>query len=351
MEAVAGMGDKVPLAAVADHARRAERLGFDTLHVPETVHDSLMAAMVALEHTDRLRVRTAVTLAFPRSPMVVALAAWDLAAVSGGRFELGLGTQIRQNIVGRYSVTWRDPVGRMREYVESLAAIWHAFATGEPLRYEGEHYRFDRLQPFFDPGPVEAGPPPIWLGGVNRRITELAGTHAAGFVTHPTNSHPRYLRERCLPTLDAAAAAARRPRPRLVVGGPFVTGRTTAEVAEAREHQRRTLAFLYSTPAYRRTLELFGWDDLGEHLQRLTRDQRWDRLADVVNDEVLDTLVPQATWEGLPAVIANWFGGLADGVLLRPPEDPAHDDAFAALVAAIRDTGDTATPTPSPPAP
>ena len=137
MQVYAGMSDKVSLRDTIAYAKRIEALGYDGLHVPETLHDGLAVSLLALEHTTRLTVRTSVVLAFPRSPMLTALAAWDLAAFSGGRFQLGLGTQIKPNIEGRYSVPWTEPIGRMREYIESLRAIWAAFQNGTPLAYEG----------------------------------------------------------------------------------------------------------------------------------------------------------------------------------------------------------------------
>ena len=330
------MSDRIALADVGDFARRVEALGYDTLHVPETVHDGLMVSLLALQATTRLQVTSSVILAFVRSPMLVAYTAWDLAALGGGRFELGLGSQIKQNIEGRYSMPWTEPVGRMREYVEALRAIWHSFATGDPLNYRGEHYRFTRLQPFFNPGDHGHGLPAIWLGGVNDRICGLGGSHADGFVTHPTNSNPRYLREFCLPRLDAAAGAAGRPRPKVITGSMFVTGRTASDVAASRDHHRAILGFLYTTPAYRRTLELFGWEELGERLQRMTREGAWDHLAALVTDEVLAAIVPQGTWADLPAVVAQWFGGLVDGVMLPVPADPADDEEFGDVVAAVR---------------
>lgn len=330
------MSDRIALNDIGAYAQRVEAMGYDTLHVPETIHDGLMVSLLALQATTRLRVTSSVILAFVRSPMLVASTAWDLAQMSGGRFELGLGTQIKQNIEGRFSVEWREPIGRMREYVESVRAIWHSFTTGEPLRYVGEHYTFTRLQPFFNPGDHGFGTPPIWLAGVNPKACALGGSHGDGFVTHPTNSNPRYLRELCLPVLDAAAAAAGRPRPQVITGSMFVTGPDAAAVDASREHHRAILGFLYSTPAYRRTLELHGWADLGERLQQMTRSGSWDQLSTLVTDEVIEALVPQATWADLPATIADWFTGLVDGVILPVPPDPADDGRFAEVVAAVR---------------
>ena len=338
MRVYAGMSDRVGLRDVIPYAQRVEALGYDGLHVPETVHDGLAASLLALEHTDRLTVRTSVILAFPRSPMLTAYGAWDLATFSGGRFQLGLGTQIKQNMEGRFSVPWTEPVTRMREYVEALRAIWRSFQHGEALSYEGINYRFSRLQPFFNPGPLTVTAPSIWLGGVNEGMVRLAGSHADGIVTHPTNSNPRYLREICLPALAEGRAHADEPTRQfqIVSGSQYITGPTDADVRRNREHHRRLLAFLYSTPAYRRTLILHGWDDLGERLQIITRTQQWDTLHEHVTDAVIDALVPEGRWDQLPDVIDAWFGEICDGVILPLPEDPARDPEFAEIIAAVQ---------------
>src|SRR5262245_45279182 len=130
MQVYASMDQRIGLGEVEAHARRVEALGYDGLCVPDAVHDGLLLCQAALCATARLRTATSVLVAFPRSPMSIAIAAWDLQSASGGRFELGLGTQVRGNIERRYSTPWRAPVARMREYVRSLRAIWRAFQEG-----------------------------------------------------------------------------------------------------------------------------------------------------------------------------------------------------------------------------
>src|SRR3954452_22799058 len=127
------MDPRLPLAEVAAYARRVEAIGLDRLHVAETVHDALAVAVLAVEHTERITIRTSVALAFVRSPLLTAYAAWDLAKFSGGRFELGLGSQIKQNIEDRYGMPWSEPVERMRDYITALHDIHRAFQTGERL--------------------------------------------------------------------------------------------------------------------------------------------------------------------------------------------------------------------------
>ncbi len=340
MKVYAGMDPRMPLSDVAHYARRVERLGYDGLHVAETVHDSLAVALLAVEHTERITVRTSVTLAFVRSPTLVAYAAWDLARFSGGRFDLGLGTQIRQNIEDRYGMPWSEPVARMREYLDVLRALFSSFRTGDAPRVEGDHYRVTRLQPYFNPGPnATTAAPRVYLGGVNAGMCRLAGERADGFITHPTNSNPRYLDTICIPNLRDGAGRVGRDLGagfELVCGTPVVTGATRADVDAERERQRRLFAFLYSTPAYRRTLELYGWEDLAGRLQAMIRADRWDSLHTVVTDDILATLVPTATFDDLPALLTARFGARCDAVVVSPPPDPAHDTAFAQVVGALR---------------
>lgn len=339
MKVYAGMDPRLSLRQVASHARRVEALGFDGLHVAETVHDALSVALLALEHTERITVRTAMALAFVRSPTLLAYGAWDLAAFSGGRFELGLGTQIKQHIEDRYGVPWHEPVPWMAEYVAGLRALFDTFATGAPLSHRGTHFALTRMQPYFNPGPDPAvAPPPIWLGGVNAGICQLAGAVASGFVTHPTNSNPRYLEQICRPNLEAGAKRAGRRLEdlELVIGTQVITGTDRHALDAERARQRGLLGFLCSTPAYRRTLELYGWDELAIELRQLVRARRWDALPAVVTDEVLDTLVPTAPLGDLPALLLERFGRLGDGILLPVPEDRTADPALAQAVARIQ---------------
>ncbi len=197
------------------------------------------------------------------------------------------------------------------------------------------------MQPYFNPGPdADTVVPPIYLGGVQRRACELAGAVADGFVSHPTNSNPRYLRETCLPALAKGARGVGRDLAadgfETVVGTSVIAGSSEDGVMTERERQRRLLAFLYSTPAYAPTLRLYGWEDLGPTLRDLIRHERWDDLGGVLSDEVLDTLVPSGTFAELPGLLLERFAGLGEGILISPPADPADDDAFGAVIEAVQ---------------
>lgn len=318
---------------IGAHAARAEAMGFDGLQVPDAIHDGLLLAAMALAATERLIVGTAVLVAFPRSPMITAVAAWDLQRMSGGRFELGLGTQVQANIEKRYSARWDSPVPQLREYVQSIQAIFHSFQSGERLDFRGEHYTFTKLQPFFNPGPIEHPHIPILCGAVGPAMTRMVGRVADGMITHPTNTPPEYIRDVCLPRL-AAGFDRRGGEPRdfkLVLGPLTATGPDEAAVAANWEKQRHLLGFLYSTPAYWPSLELFGWQDKGQQLLDLTRQGRWKRLPEIISDDMLERFVPRGTYDEIAGVYLARYGGLSRRVTFPMPDDPA-DDAHAARV-------------------
>ncbi|SBS72521.1 putative F420-dependent oxidoreductase [uncultured Mycobacterium sp.] len=337
MELVTSAPAKMGPGEIGAWAARAERLGFDVIHVSETIHDPFTVAALALQHTQRVTVRTSMVLAFPRSPMITAYAAWDLAKYSGGRFQLGIASQVRGNIVGRFSTQWSEPVARLGDYIRALRAIFASFQTGAKLDYVGPHYRFERLQPYFNPGPLEHRAPQIWTGAVNARMCAMAGELADGFVCHPTNSHPVVLKSRTLPALAEGAARAGRTEQLPVVANPHVMAAATSEAVDALREQRRSeLAFLYSTPAYRRQLEVFDLADLGAALSAMAQRSEWDDLPAILTDEVMSQLVPQGTYDEIPAVLTQWYSGLCSGINLPVPADDADDASFGALLDSCR---------------
>jgi probable F420-dependent oxidoreductase len=338
MELVTSAPAKMGPGEIGVWAARAEHLGFDVIHISETIHDPFTLAALALQHTERITVRTSMVLAFPRSPMITAYAAWDLAKYSGGRFQLGIASQVRGNIVGRFSAQWSEPVARLADYIRALRAIFACFQTGSKLDYVGPHYRFERLQPYFNPGPLDCPAPQIWTGAVNVRMCAMAGELADGFVCHPTNSHPVVLRSRTLPALAEGVSRAARTRPLAVVANPHVMAAATRDAVKALREQRRSeLAFLYSTPAYRRQLEDFDLADVGAALSAMAQRSEWADLPSILTDEVMNQLVPQGTYDEIPAVLTQWYSGLCTGINLPVPADHADDDSFGALLDACRE--------------
>jgi probable F420-dependent oxidoreductase len=319
---------------VPAHVKRVEAMGFHGLKVPETVHNGFLTAMLAIEHSERLEVMTSILLAFPRSPMVVAYSAWDLQGMSNGRFALGLGTQVKGNIEGRYGVPWTPPVRRLREYLEVLREIWGAFQSGSGVDYQGEDYRIFRLQPRFNPGPIEHPHIPLIIGAVGPAMCRLAGELCDGMISHPSNTAPRYLQETIVPRLEAGAARSGRSLDdfNLYLSNMILTGKNDKEVQAKREQNRYSLGFYFSTPPYWPTLEMFGWEEIGPRLRQMTREGRWDDLPSLITDEMIDTLVPQGTYDEIADVLQEWYGDRIDGLNFPLPEDPADDPLVARVV-------------------
>jgi probable F420-dependent oxidoreductase len=340
MQIYASIDDvRMPLAAVPAHAQRAERLGCDGLVVPEAVYDAIPAATLALAATTRLRVATGVVVAFARSPMLLAQDAFALAQLSGGRFELGLGSQVQGNVEKRFGMPWSAPAARMHDYVSALRAVFAAWQHGEPLRFESASYTLTRMQPFFAPEKLPCGEPALLLGAIGPKMIGVAGELTDGLIAHPTNSTPGYLRDVVRPGLaEGARKVGRSPSGVRVIANPMTaTGPDAGAVAAEREAARDVLAFTYSTPAYWATLEHHGWGDVGRALLARTKAGQWEGMRELVSDAMLDALVPTAPFGAIAAVLRERYAGVADALTLRLPKDPAHDAAFARVIAVLRE--------------
>jgi probable F420-dependent oxidoreductase len=334
----AGIDLRLPPSQVGIAALRIEALGFDGMNVPDGVHNGLLTATLALNATRRIKVATSVLVAFPRSPMTVAQACWDLQALSLGRFELGLGTQIKQNIEDRYSALWQKPLTQMREYVLSLRAIFDSFEKSTPLNFEGEFYHFKRLQPFFNPGPFINNAPPIYLGAVGDKMIALAAEAGDGLMAHPTNTSPGYVRQKIKPQLSVGAEKAGKNIKdiRLMLATQIAVGLTDAEVMKQREKQRELMAFLYSTPAYWPSLELFGLqqgnEGLGKKLQLLTRENKWQEMKQLISDDLLDKVIVSGRYDEIATKLKNHYADVSDWITFPVPENPDEDEATASVI-------------------
>ena len=306
--------------AVPDAARRAESQGFDGVMTPEIQNDPFIPLAFAATATERIRLGTAVAIAFPRSPMIVANLAWDLQQNSRGRFVLGLGTQVKGHNERRFSVKWESPGPRMKEYVESLRAIWRCWEHREPLRYEGRFYRFTLMTPEFAPPPGGQPMVPVTIAAVQPYMLRLAGEVCDGVRLHGFCTR-RYLEEVALPAIDEGLARTGRSRSSFEVwGGGFIaTGKDADEVRTQVEQIRYRIAFYGSTRTYAGVLRLHGWDDAASQLHRLSVQGKWDEMAKVVTDEMVEAFAAVATWDELVPALERRFGGLSDRIALAFP--------------------------------
>ncbi len=319
----------VPLAEAGAWAARAEALGVDGVFATETNNDPFLPLALAAGTTSQVRLGTGIAVAFPRSVMQTAYTSWDLQALTGGRFVLGLGTQVRAHVKRRYGAEWSEPAARMREQVLALRAIWSAWETGEPLDFRGRFTTHTLMPPAFRPRPQPHGAPPVWLAGVRERMLEVAGEVADGVLVHPLQTE-RYVRELIRPALDRGSERAGRPAGSCAIA----VAQLVAPDEQQREEGRKRVAFYASTPGYRGVLDLHGWGALGERLHGMSLDGAWDRMAAEVPDEVLDAIVASGDPDRIAAAVRERTAGVAERVNVSAPER-ADLDAVADVVSVL----------------
>jgi probable F420-dependent oxidoreductase len=336
----AGKGQATPgIADYAKAAREMEALGFDHLTTAEAGHDPYLPIVIAAEHTDRVKLATNVAIAFPRSPMVTAQVAWDLQHLSHGRFQLGIGTQVKGHNERRYAAPWTAPPGpRLRDYVQCLRAMFASFQTGTTTRFEGEHYQFTMLPPFFNPGPIEYPAPPIHIAAVNKYMTRLCGELCDGLRLHPISTL-KYTKEVILPAVAAGAAKAGRSLADIeIIGAPFLAiAPDEAGVEKAKAETRQRIAFYASTRTYHSVLEFHGWNDVGARLHQYSLEGKWTEMPALITDEMLAEFALIGTYDQLAAQIAERCPAAFTTVMLDMPADLRRDrDRVKDIVRDIR---------------
>ena len=331
---------QVPLHLVGDAARSLESAGVDVVADSEVRRDPYLTMAVIAGVTERIRLATAISIAFSKSPMVHAYSARNLNELSHGRFHLGLGTQVKQHVIRRFGSDWGRPGPHLEDCVVAIRDIWHTWETGDPLVHRSEHYSIDLMTPEFDLGPDPHGAIPIEIAAVNSYNIGVAARLADGLRLHAFST-AAYIREIIKPTVEQAVhAAGRSPDSVRLIGGGFIaTGETEQEVESARETARRRVGFYGSTRTYRPVLEHHGWGELGEELRRIVDAGQWDRLAAAVPDEVLEAFVCAGTYAEIVPELAARYLGTVDRVQLPWPggeHGTAFDrDRFRAFIAEI----------------
>ena len=317
-------------------ARQLEDLGYDGVYTFEGRHDPFLPLAVAAGATSRLKLATGIAVAFARNPMLLANLGYDLQLMSGGRFMLGLGSQIRPHIEKRFSATWSKPVPRMREIVLALRAIWRCWNEDEKLDFRGEFYRHTLMTPLFKPQPSPYGPPRVFLAGVGRPMTAVAGEVGDGLFVHPLNS-PTFLRETTLPALEAGFARGGHTRERFEIAcqAMVVTGWDDEEMARAEMGTRLQIAFYASTPAYRVVLDAHGWGDLQPELNAMSKQGKWKEMGELIDDDMLDTFAVVAEPSGIAPAFTARFGDVVDRLSFYAPykNDP---DTWLPVIEALQ---------------
>ncbi len=303
------------LNVVPELARTIEAMGFDGIWTPETAHNPFLPLSLAATSTERVSLGTAIVVAFPRSPMVTAYTAWDLAAQSGGRFILGLGTQVKAHIKRRFSTEWGRPAPRLREYILAMRAIWQAWQHNEPLDFRGEFYQHTLMTPFFAPGRIAFPDIPVYIAGVNARLCQVAGEVCDGFHVHPFHTVD-YLRQQIIPNIELGASRGGRTRADVTLNCAIfvVTGADQAQMQQSAVEVKTQIAFYASTYSYRAVLDLHGWGQVGDELGVLARQGRWFEMPELVSDEMLEAFAVVAPVDQLGARVQARYDGLLDRV-------------------------------------
>ena len=327
------------LTQAAKAAGNLESAGYSGAWTAETSHDPFLPLLLAAEHTDKIELGTSIAVAFARSPMTLANTAWDLQAYSGGRFVLGLGSQIKPHITKRFSMEWSHPAARMRELIMAMRAIWNTWLTGEKLAFRGEFYTHTLMTPFFTPPPTDLegfGPPKVFLAGVGELMTEVAGEVCDGFICHAFTTE-KYLREVTLPALERGRAKAGKSMEGFEIIGPsfVVTGAGDEELEAASAATRQQISFYGSTPAYRGVLDIHGWGGLQDELNTLSKQGEWEKMGTLIDDEILNTFAVVGEPEAIAPELSRRYGDVIQRISFYAPyqSDP---ERWRAVMDALR---------------
>ena len=311
------------LNAVGASAKAIEDGGFTGVSTQENRQDAFLPLAVAATHTESLELRTSIAIAFSRSPMVAANLSWDLQRASKGRFTLGIGSQVKGHNVRRFSVPWSAPAPRMREYVQSLRAIWDCWTNGTPLDYQGEHYQFSLMTPNFTPEPCEYDTPKVQIAAVGPVMMKVAAEECDGVMLHAFCTG-KYLQEVILPRLNKGLENSGRHREDFEIsgGGFVVTGADDEAVSKMFEWVRMRVGFYGSTPAYWPVFEQHGWEELGHKLNDMSKKGRWDQMTEEISDDVVHEFCAVGRFDQIAEKIRQRFAGFVD-VIAMPENTPS----------------------------
>ena len=301
-----------------------ETLGFTDLSAQENKQDAFLPLAIAATNSKAMHLRTSVSIAFARSPMSSAMLSWDIQAESKGRFTLGLGSQVKGHNVRRFSVPWSPPAPRMREYVQSVRAIWDCWENGTRLDYQGEHYQFSLMTPNFTPEPLGTPVPKLQIAAVGPAMMKVAAEECDGVMLHGFCTR-KYLQERIMPRLEKGLESVGRSRGQFEIsGGGFVaTGPDDEAVQKLFEWVRMRIGFYGSTPSYWPVFEVHGLEDLGLKLNEMSKKGQWDEMTKEISDDVVHLFAAVGRHDELVGALTDRFGGMTDMVGL--PEDTPPD--------------------------
>jgi probable F420-dependent oxidoreductase len=326
------------LQTVPEQALSAEKIGFDNIMFEETKHDPYAVMALAAHATRKVGIGTAVAIAFPRSPAVTAMSAWTLQSLSGGRFTLGLGTQVRAHIERRYGFKWTPAGPWMREYVLAVKEIWRAWQNSDQPNFSGQHYNINLTVPLFDPGPIDVPHIPIHLAAVNPYMCEVAGEVSEGLRPHPVCT-AGYIENVMWPAVHRGAAKSSRSIVDFSMSiKPLIATAPDEDGLQIKIRDiRARVAFYASTPAYRTAFEAHGLESLADDLKLLSRAQRWKEMPSQISDDVLHQFACVGTYDNIVPILKDRYSGIVTNVEFSiPVNTPEDGDILRAMISELR---------------
>ena len=328
------------LQDIAEPVKKIEAMGFESIYISERKHDPFMQLAVAAVNSEKVKIGPEIALTFPRNPMVLAYTSWDLQRASNGRFVLGLGTQVKAHNERRFGLKWEKPAAKLREYILCIQAIWDAWQNGTELNFQGEFFNINLMTPMFDPGPLDCGPPPIFVGAVNPLNCEMAGEIADGFHCHGFHT-AQSLREGVVGSVERGLAKAGRKRSDFTITAPVmaVMGSNAKEIDIMRERVRGMIGFYGATSYYKKMFEANDWEETHQRLLYKSRNNGWDSMAQEISDEMIDEFAVTGLYEEIPDLLKKKYGNLLDEVLIYFGEPEKGDPAtWSRLVRAFNES-------------
>ncbi len=320
-----------PWSKVAEQARQVERAGFSGLLFTETSSTPWMSIAAAAMAAPRLEFSTGIAVAFPRSPMVSAAIAWELAENTEGRFRLGLGSQVRAHIERRYGSEFDPPGPRMRDYVAAVKACLRAFRGEERLHHDGPYYQLSLLPAAWAPRPHDHGDVKVDISAVGPYMTKAANEVADGIHVHPLHSMT-YLDERLAPAA---------PDIDWIVPVFTVVGDTPEEQEPFRQRAKQQIAFYGSTKNYAFQFDMLGFEGTSARLNERMKAGDIAGMADLITDEMLEHYAVVSTWSDLADRLIDRYRGRAARIVMYQTEDslardPSLITKWGAVAEAVR---------------
>jgi probable F420-dependent oxidoreductase len=320
----------------AQEAKRLSAIGYDGVYSLEGSWDPFFPLAIATEHAPELDIATGIAVAFPRNPSHIAYQAWDLQKFSKGKFSLGIGSQIKAHIEKRFGLEFDPPAPRMREYILAVKAFFDCWQNGSRLDFQGKYYSHTLMTQMFNPGPNPFGVPPVMLGALGPRMTEVAGEVADGLIVHPFNSMP-FLEERAIPAVNRGLEKAGRSRDdfTLQVNAIVITGETDQQYQAAEDSVKGLLGFYGSTPAYRPPMDAVGLGHLQPELNALSKEGKWDKLGNYIDATFLEAFCTSGKPEDIAGKLKAKYGKYADRLAIYAPY-AAPDEMWRKIISQLK---------------